>query len=297
METLAELGGTEIGGSMEGGLIALYIDLDGNAGYLKGSLSGAAYPEIEMFEMEGGLYPVQMVTGIGILPAELYDAVSVTNETWETVNDFTFNSTVMGPASGRDYNYYEDSAKIGSSNWWGIWEASIDGIYEGISVSDNWNWSMEYRDGNKVIGHETSGTQWSNNKIAGADAGYWAEISSASAVTGISVGETRGTFDPNASTLQALSMGVWLETNKFLTMAAGATTTETANAVLKALNIPAVQVGKTTLTQASGTVNNLSGVTMSDVTFFATSTGNAPRIWATNNVSGSYTAAPAIGTG
>ncbi|MDO8721334.1 MAG: hypothetical protein Q7J31_03795, partial [Syntrophales bacterium] len=292
------LGGTEIGGSMEGGLIALYIDPDGNAGYLKGSLAGTAYPELEMFEMEGGVYPVQMATGIGISPAELYNAISVTNETWGTVNDFTFNSFAMGPASGRDYNYYLEGTQIDSSNW-GIWAAYIDGIYEGITpASDNWNWSMEYRDGDKVIGSETTGTQWSNNKIAGADAGYWADIHDSAAATGILVGETRGTFDPTASTLQAVSAGVWLETNKFLEMAAGATTTETANAALKALNIPAVQVGKTTLTQASGTVNNLSGVTMSDVTFFATSTGNAPRIWATNNVGGSYTGAgpTALGT-
>ncbi|MFZ3114585.1 MAG: FecR family protein [Syntrophales bacterium] len=284
------LGGTEIGGSMEGGLIALYIDPDGNAGYLKGSLAGTAYPEIEMFEMEGGFYPVQMETGTGISAAEFYNAVSVTNDIWGTVNDFTFNSIAMG-TSGRDYNYYLKSAEIGSSNW-GIWAAYIDGIYEGITpASDNWNWSMEYRDGDKVIVNETTGTQWSDNKIVGADAGYWAEISSASAVTGISVGETRGTFDPTASTLQAVSAGVWLETNKFLEMAG------TNPAALQKLNIPAVQVGKTTLTQASGTVNNLSGVTMSDVTFFATSTGNAPRIWATNNVSGNYTAAPVIGTG
>lgn len=54
---------------------------------------------------------------------------------------------------------------------------------------------------------------------------------------------------------------------------------------LTALNIPCVQVGQTTLTQAAGTeVNKLPNVFMNNVTFFATSTGSAPRIWATNSV-------------
>ncbi|MDP2725760.1 MAG: hypothetical protein Q8O44_05730, partial [Syntrophales bacterium] len=90
----------------------------------------------------------------------------------------------------------------------------------------------------------------------------------------------------------ALSMGVWLETNKFLEMA-GKIGSNPNTAALEKLNIPAVEVGRADL---SGSGNNMN-VTMADVIFFANSVGNAPKIWATNNVSGSYTAAPAIGTG
>jgi len=52
-------------------------------------------------------------------------------------------------------------------------------------------------------------------------------------------------------------------------------------------------VGQATLSQASGTtVNNLSNVAMNNVGFYAYSTGAAPKIWATNNVSGSYSGTP-----
>ena len=52
-------------------------------------------------------------------------------------------------------------------------------------------------------------------------------------------------------------------------------------------------MGQATLSQAPNTmVNNLSNVTMNNVGFYAYSTGVAPKIWATNNVSGSYSATP-----
>ncbi len=61
---------------------------------------------------------------------------------------------------------------------------------------------------------------------------------------------------------------------------------------MNATKIPAIEVGKATLTQASGTVNNLSNVTMNNVGFYAYSTGVAPKIWATNSVGGSYSGTP-----
>ena len=119
----------------------------------------------------------------------------------------------------------------------------------------------------------------------------------ADAKTYVGGGKIKGVFDPTSATLktwQAIATGAGIETAMFLAMANGAETTEGANAALKALNIPAVQVGKATLTQGATAVNNLSGVTMADVTFFANSTGGAPTIWATDKVSGSYSAAPSI---
>jgi hypothetical protein len=129
-----------------------------------------------------------------------------------------------------------------------------------------------------------------NYKLTGTAAGSWVDIngvlnSEGIPGTGVVGGELRGTFDPAAATVRAATMGAWVETGKFLTMAGDATTTETANATLRALNIPAVQVGKATL---SGSTENGMNINMNNVIFFATSTGGNPRIWATNNVGGTY---------
>jgi hypothetical protein len=52
-------------------------------------------------------------------------------------------------------------------------------------------------------------------------------------------------------------------------------------------------VGIATLNQTSPSgTNNLSAVKMNDVTFFSTASGAAPKIWATNGVSGNYSGTP-----
>jgi hypothetical protein len=66
--------------------------------------------------------------------------------------------------------------------------------------------------------------------------------------------------------------------------------TVTGIAALEALNIPCVQVGSVNL---EGKGNNLD-VKMNHVNFYARSTGDAPQLWATKNVSGAYTAVPAL---
>ncbi|HEX8947692.1 MAG TPA: hypothetical protein VF790_01950, partial [Dissulfurispiraceae bacterium] len=133
------LGGIEISGSMEGGLIALYIDPNGNAGYLKGSLSGSAYPSISM---DGSAYPIQMLASSGITPSDLKNASSE-SQIWRTVNSFAFNSASanMGYTFSRDYNYYESRMSIPGIIDWGIWQTTNNGAYQGINVTDTWNWS------------------------------------------------------------------------------------------------------------------------------------------------------------
>jgi hypothetical protein len=56
--------GIENSGSLEGQIVALYIDPSGNAGYLKlkDSMTGTSYSGVGMFEMTGSAYPVQMAS-------------------------------------------------------------------------------------------------------------------------------------------------------------------------------------------------------------------------------------------
>lgn len=86
-----------------------------------------------------------------------------------------------------------------------------------------------------------------------------------------------------------------METNKFLDMAgcSGGVCSPTAEnkATLAQLNIPAVEVGRANL---SGSGNGLI-VNMNDVIFFAPNNGQAPGIWATGNVNGTYSTAPNLG--
>lgn len=171
----------------------------------------------------------------------------------------------------------------------GEWLIESEGTYETIPASD-WSASINADSLPVSINRcEISGTQWSDNKISGATAGYMADISS-TPLTGIIVGETLGTFNPVDTTWQAVSLGVWLETKKFLEMAA----TPEGVTELQQLNIPSVEVGRATL---AGSGNGFTDLKMTDTIFFAPSNGAAPKIWATGNVSGSYTSAPSIGIG
>ena len=76
-----------------------------------------------------------------------------------------------------------------------------------------------------------------------------------------------------------------METTQFLNMV------RDNPAALQALNIPSVEIGRASLTGSSSILN----VHMNDVTFFAYSTGASPRIWATSNVGGTYSATPTPG--
>ena len=107
-------------------------------------------------------------------------------------------------------------------------------------------------------------------------------------MTGIYIGETAGTFNPADHTWQAVSTGIFMETNRFLQTAS----TEAGRNKLTQLNIPAFEVGRTNLSGSlidgdPGSFDFMS-VSMNNVAFFAPSTGQKPGIWATNSVTGQY---------
>lgn len=106
------------------------------------------------------------------------------------------------------------------------------------------------------------------------------------AVTGVMGGQLKGTFNPADATWQAVASGAYLETKQFMNMVANGQTD-----ALQKLNIPCIQVGKATLEGSSSLLN----VKMKDVTFFAYSTGASPKIWATSNITGSYSGNPLPG--
>ncbi|MBC7354569.1 MAG: hypothetical protein H5U09_00010 [Desulfomicrobiaceae bacterium] len=103
--------------------------------------------------------------------------------------------------------------------------------------------------------------------------------------TGIFVGETIGTFNPSASpdpTWTATAIGPWMETTAYLDLV------NSNPSVLTALNLPAYQVGTTTL---SGTGTNYD-VALNNIKFLAPTSGGLPTVWATGSVTGAFTGIP-----
>lgn len=58
--------------TLEGGMLALYLDKSGNMGFLKGSFDGNLYPESKMWDGIGGIYPLEIVQTTGLNASDLY---------------------------------------------------------------------------------------------------------------------------------------------------------------------------------------------------------------------------------
>lgn len=274
-------GGVWQNGAIDAAVYALYIDPNGNAGILKGSMTGAYYSALNnMFRAYGQWTPTILTTGLD--PAQLGSLTYSPDLTWWTygasgAGDFTAGGSISEwQTEGRSYS-------IPGENW-GVSQSLTLGGYSDTS-SDTWSFSSNYIDSTKVIGTQTAGTQWSNGVLKGQTYGFGADIAAAAPKTWISVGETFGTFDATALTWQAAQTSAFIETSRYLAMMQ----TVEGQAALTQLNIPFAEVGNANLSgsvaMGDGTVN----VNMNNVTFLAYSSGAAPKIWATGDVNGAYT--------
>ena len=287
-------GGIVLDDSLEGGLLAIYLKPDGEGyetGYiLSDNINGSLYPGLGMYELGGNLIAVSMGTTY-ILPENLnWDSIYGDSPLLHFVKGY---GTIEGDLTGE---IVSQSINIADQNWGAWYGSSVSyNSEENPTIPSSWkayaegesydmDWNIAGIWGSQTIGSRTD----TGNKLIGETTGYFADISSIP-ITGISVGETLGTFDPNVYTWQAIQMGEWLETNKFLEMAAN----EAGRGKLQQLNIPCVEVGRATLT---GSGNNFSNLNMTDTIFFAPNSGAPPTIWATGNVNGIYSSAPTINT-
>jgi hypothetical protein len=276
----------------------LYIDPSGNAGYVKGILSGTVYsditgwtsPVVGMFQMTGGLYPIPITTA-ATLPASLYDTYVTTS--WTNPGPISGSGGFGGTGSISLTDLGHEYARLSEFTDWGIWaHPSLGGSYTG-PASDTWNLSFDrpFNGYTAVIGAEITGTKWSDNKIVATAVGYGADIASTPR-TWVSVGDLVGFYSPAPNTWQAVTVGPWIETNKFLQMAADLTPGGGMDK-LKALHIPCVEVGRTDLRGAGGGIDLSSpGYGIFNATFFAATRGGAPLLWTSGNVSGAFTGNP-----
>lgn len=270
--------------SIDGRGYALYIDPSGNAGILRGSIAGSYNPAVGTFSTNGTWTSVALATGLA--PSSLGDLTYGYNLIMNPDNGAIANIQATSGVAAFASKYEARTFNISGQDW-GVWEAITGGT--GGSSSDTWGLLTEYKstDNSLIFGTKIEGSQWSGNKLYGATYGYGADIS-ATPVTWIARGETIGTFNPDASTWLAAQVGAYVDTNKFLSMVQ----TLQGRAALQQLSIPFIEVGRANL---AGSGNNMD-VNMNDVTFFAYQTGAAPKIWATGNVNGTYTAPPVLNT-
>ncbi len=130
---------------------------------------------------------------------------------------------------------------------------------------------------------------------AGAQA-MWGETSLAGpqSYTVVAGGAVNGLFDPATTTLTwadfPQGQGSFLETNTFLNQQTFMTDNDRKN-FEQTNRIPAFDVGMANLSGSNGALT----VNMNNIKFFRFQDEADPRIWATNSVTGSYTANPAIG--
>jgi len=264
-------------------LRAIAVGPGSQAFYLIGSLNGEAYPDINMFGMNGTVYSVQIFDSIpGINPNNLYDSIQGTSYGLSGDGYFEAGGSID---VNNDYSYKE---KLYTPNHeLAIWKSMIYGSYSG-SVSPTWYLRTASETANYLSGTWTEGTRWSNGVLGSPTLGYAADWDKAQ--TWIGVGETIGTYKETVGSgvWQAVQLGLYLNTNQFLAMRQ----TSDGLAKLQQLNIPAVEIGRTNLTGSWSSGLNGINVNMYDTIFLSYITGQRPQIWATGNVSGTYTGNP-----
>lgn len=145
---------------------------------------------------------------------------------------------------------------------------------------------------------DIEGPKWSGSqvgKVEGSMVGYGADLNLTTPATWVSAGNVQGTFNPAATaSFQIMSMGVTIETNAYLNLAA----TEAGRVKLQQLGIPAIEVGVATLTGSKGDTTTWTGdaicVNMDNVKFFSGAPMEKPKIWATDSISGNFSGNPTL---
>lgn len=309
-----------------GMVTALYLDKSGNAGFLLGDYTGTVFPNADndLFEAMGGLFPTQIKASTGYTAASLYTADSggIVNDHYNSTpyqaEGIFYTNGTFATSSGifmagfRDANF----ASIGGSGWAMAVGATVRGGDYSSGSTDYWlldwgtktyaqtghNMNPPFFDDNKrrsrgfAISNPDNadiGGQWSGSFIEGKSISSWINIDSG--LNGLAFGEIHGTFDPSSSatymTWETVTGSIAMDTNTFMALAGSAA----GQVALQQMNLPAYAIGKTTMSGSIPVSGGNLGMTMTDVTFYAHSSGQQPMVWATNNVSGSFTGSPAAG--
>ncbi|CAB5083669.1 hypothetical protein D3OALGB2SA_792 [Olavius algarvensis associated proteobacterium Delta 3] len=174
---------------------------------------------------------------------------------------------------------FQPSSLLFPAQDWGVWESYMFGT--GLT-EDNWDVSLVRNSPHADQWVEAFGTRDTvTGELSGNAPGAWVDLQHAA--TGVTGGEVKGTFNP--SDWQAVAIGSFIDTHKFMDMLA------TNKAALEQLNIPTVEIGRANLEMSpeSSHSASLTDAYMKNVVFFDYAQSAAqPRIFATDEVGGSY---------
>ncbi len=287
--------------------LALYADASGNIGILRGNIPGDFYQYAGGYKAEGVLNRIEIGTGTAIVASTFVSSGTNSgayelnisggtyanllsggptltinnhktglNSQWIGFKDYTTlgvgknvlsgtYDTAYSPLGDAVFSYYRQL--VGAGGGAADIAASESFVYTQINASSAWT---------AALGGYFQGD------IAGA-ATNWL-----SASTSVFGGAVKGVFSPSAAgTWQATALSTIIETAKFIDMAS----TAAGRASLAALNIPYVNVASADLSGSRFTQTGDSlSVNMTGVKFYAYSTGEVPKIFATGNVTGNYDA-------
>jgi len=123
-----------------------------------------------------------------------------------------------------------------------------------------------------------------NNNIL---SGYIADIK-AKPTTGVFIDEKQGSFNPYVFSIINSPFGAYIDAYTIVRMSSH----ENGRDLLSRFNIPAFEVGRANMSGSWSQGQNSINVNMNDVIFLAPNFNARPSIWATGNVSGSYTGNP-----
>ncbi|MEM4973605.1 MAG: hypothetical protein QXR87_07880, partial [Candidatus Hadarchaeales archaeon] len=267
-------------------------DSSGYSGLFVGDLLTDNSPNLlsleKRFFMEG---TIRGVVDLGSASSVSEGQISYINVLSSGPSNESGFSVTQGHGSG---SFFMDTGKygIGSIGMGGTYSGNPSDwyvIYEGsLTYGD-----FKYGD----FGAISYGSIWGNDGniqsvIKGRTFGYYSDLSKDTPVTGIFVGETVGTFNPSATsdkTWQTVTVGTTLETSTFLGKVAS------SGSELSSISVPVVEIGRVNLSGVnlnSNCENCIKDVQLTDVRFFAPSTGSPPTVFATDRVTGSYSGNP-----
>ncbi|GAW68006.1 iron dicitrate transport regulator FecR [Geoanaerobacter pelophilus] len=286
---VSTVGGNPDSPGIIGAANALYIDPAGKAGVLQGKFSGFLDPSNNIWQNEGEFFPVELDAAPSVTATTLNNGGVITGTTTFVVgaSTFTGNGVTLGggDADGFTRSFLTNTPQWGIGNF---------GFYAPVSSGPaaNTPWSIDFvlPDSNLTMVGTMAGHMWDPGRgqmAAGVRAGWYEMVNvdaTATPKTGIFIGETVGTFNPVS--LQSITSGMWLETNKFLSMVMS------DPGALNKLKIPAVEVGKADFSGGNGEYN----VTIQNLRFFAPVATGRPEIFATDSISGSYVTVPTLGS-
>lgn len=203
-------------GEMDGAIASLYIDPDGNAGILRGDISGNYYPDLSMWMASGTLAAQEKYSGGGLDPRYLY----IGEGGYIVKDSIDDNLGLFGSFDGRGkivgYQYSGYTYDFGEDARWGIFDIKLgnENYYEGKPEGiTSWSAVMGGRDeDDNSKGHPSywltnvSGT-WGNDEIRADVTGKFISDNDLGTIEGDLFGVNNG----NDGTWVATVIGSWSE--------------------------------------------------------------------------------------